>query len=101
MSDSATNVDTRSATAVPPIQTQATALDPGLAGLALVAAYYRIAADPLQLRHQLALTGRLAEAEDLVRGANLLGLKSRRLKKARRLRAEAAEIEALYGDEAS
>ncbi len=55
------------------------ALDRGLAGLALVAAYYRIAADPLQLRHQLALTGRLAAADDLIRGANLLGLKSRKL----------------------
>ena len=36
-------------------------LDAGLAGLALVAGYYRIAADPVQLRHQLALTGRLSE----------------------------------------
>ncbi len=52
-------------------------LDGGLAALSLVAGYYRIAADPAQLRHQLALTGRLAEAEDLVRAANLLELKSR------------------------
>jgi subfamily B ATP-binding cassette protein HlyB/CyaB len=52
-------------------------LDPGLAALSLIAGYYRIAADPVQLRHQLALTGRLAEADDLLRAANLLGLKSR------------------------
>ena len=52
-------------------------LDPGLAALSLIAGYYRIAADPAQLRHQLALTGRLAGAEDLVRAANLLGMKSR------------------------
>ena len=52
-------------------------LDAGLAGLTLIANYYRIAADPAQLRHQLALTGRMAEAEDIVRAANLLGLKSR------------------------
>ncbi len=52
-------------------------LDGGLAALSLVAGYYRIAADPAQLRHQLALTGRLAEAEDLIRAANLLELKSR------------------------
>ena len=52
-------------------------LDPGLAAISLIAGYYRIAADPAQLRHQLALTGRLAEAEDLVRAANLLELKSR------------------------
>ena len=52
-------------------------LDAGLTALALIANYYRIAADPAQLRHQLALTGRLAEAEDLVRAANLLRMKSR------------------------
>ena len=52
-------------------------LDAGLAGLALIANYYRIAADPAQLRHQLALTGRVATAEDLVRAANILGMKSR------------------------
>ncbi len=52
-------------------------LDPGLAALSLIAGYFRIAADPAQLRHQLALTGRLAGAEDLVRAANLLELKSR------------------------
>jgi subfamily B ATP-binding cassette protein HlyB/CyaB len=52
-------------------------LDAGLAALALIANYYRIAADPEQLGHQLALTGRLAGAEDLVRAANLLRTKSR------------------------
>ena len=52
-------------------------LDPGLAAAALVAGYYRIAADPAQLRRQLALTGRLAGVEDLVRAANLLALRSR------------------------
>ena len=36
-------------------------MDSGLAGLAMIAGYYRIAADVAQLRHQLALTGRLAE----------------------------------------
>src|SRR5579872_1963635 len=52
-------------------------IDSGLAGLSLIAGYYRIAADPAQLTHQLALTGRGTEAEDIVRGANLLQLKSR------------------------
>lgn len=60
-----------------PAQTPPQAMDSGLTGLALVAGYYRIAADPAQLRHQLALIGRMANAEDLVRGANLLQLKSR------------------------
>ena len=54
--------------------------DPGLVALALIAGYFRVAADPAQLRHQLALTGRLADAEHIVRGANLLQLKSRILR---------------------
>jgi len=55
----------------------AQSMDSGLAGLSLIAGYYRIAADPAQLSHQLALTGRGTEAEDIVRAANLLQLKSR------------------------
>ena len=55
-------------------------LDAGLACLSLIAGYYRIAADPAQLRHQLALTGRSAGAEELVRAANFLRLKSRILR---------------------
>ena len=47
-------------------------VDCGLSGLSLIAGYYRIAADPAQLSHQLALTGRMAKAEDLVRAANIL-----------------------------
>jgi ABC-type bacteriocin/lantibiotic exporter with double-glycine peptidase domain len=65
----------------PPAQ----AMDSGLCGLALVAGYYRIAGDPAQLSHQLALTGRSAGAEDIVRGANILQLKS--LSRPGRLRA--------------
>jgi subfamily B ATP-binding cassette protein HlyB/CyaB len=62
-------------------------MDSGLCGLSLVAGYYRIAGDPAQLKHQLALTGRSAQAEDIVHGANILQLKSRILRKvtARRL----------------
>ena len=56
-------------------------MDSGLCGLSLVAGYYRIAGDPAQLRHQLALTGRSAQAEDIVRAANILQLKSRILRK--------------------
>src|SRR5271166_5893562 len=59
--------------ATPPSQP----LDGGLAAISLIAGYFRIAADPAQLRHQLALTGRLGGAEDLVRAANLLELRSR------------------------
>ena len=65
------------ATIQPSVGQSAERLDSGLTSLSLVAGYYRIAADPAQLRHQLALTGRLAEKEDLLRAANLLQLKSR------------------------
>jgi subfamily B ATP-binding cassette protein HlyB/CyaB len=75
----------------------AQALDAGLGGLALVAGYYRIAADPLQLRHQLALTGRLANAEDLVRGANILQLKSRILSRVTAKRLAAIPYPAIMG----
>jgi len=61
---------------------EAEKLDSGLSALALIAGYYRVAADPMQLRHQLALTGRPASAEDLVRGANLLELRSRIVRRA-------------------
>jgi ATP-binding cassette, subfamily B, bacterial HlyB/CyaB len=60
-----------------PQLTSAQFLDAGIGGLSLIAAYYRIAADPVQLRHQLALGERPAKAEDLVRAANLVKLKSR------------------------
>ncbi|MGO9740202.1 MAG: type I secretion system permease/ATPase [Roseiarcus sp.] len=72
-------------------------VDPGLAGLSLVAAYYRIAADPAQLRHQLALGDGFANAEDLVRGANLLGLKSRILRKVTVERLSKLPLPALVG----
>ena len=79
--------------ALPPAAAQS--LDGGLAGLALVAGYYRIAADPAQLRHQLALTGRLAHGEDIVRGANILQLKSRILREVTR---QASRRHPLSGD---
>jgi ATP-binding cassette, subfamily B, bacterial HlyB/CyaB len=56
---------------------RATMVDGGLAALSMIAGYYRIAADPTQLVHQLALGDRSAKAEDLLRAANLLKLKSR------------------------
>jgi len=67
----------------PGFQTDAVkVVDGGLAALSMIAGYYRVAADPEQLRHQLALTGRLAGSEDLVRAANLLHLKSRIIRNA-------------------
>ena len=50
--------------------------DPGLVSLAVVAAHYRIACDPGQMAHDLALGTRSATAEDVVRAARRIGLKS-------------------------
>ena len=95
MSDSAIKSEVRPAPAAPAPASQM--LDPGLAGLALIAAYYRIAADPIQLRHQLALTSTFASAEDIVRGGNLLGLKSRILRNLKPKRFAALPLPALIG----
>ncbi|MDE3238079.1 MAG: type I secretion system permease/ATPase [Paracoccaceae bacterium] len=54
------------------------AVDAGLVALAMIAAYYRIAADPAQMAHDLALGGHRAAPEDLLRAAPRLGLKARR-----------------------
>ena len=54
-------------------------VDGGLVALAMVAGYYRIAADPAQLRHELALGAQAAGPEDLVRAAKRLKLKARLL----------------------
>jgi len=75
----------------------ARALDSGLSGLALISGYYRIAADPAQLRHQLALSDRLAHAEDIVRAAHLLGLKSRILRNVAPRRLASLPLPALLG----
>lgn len=49
----------------------------GLQALCGIAAYFRIVATPVQLRRELALHDRPVSAEDLVRAAQLLGLKAR------------------------
>ncbi len=71
--------------------------DSALAALALIAGYYRIAADPLQLSHELALTGSLANAEDILRGANRLQLKSRILRGVTAKRLSAIPYPAILG----
>ena len=78
-------------------QPAAQMIDSGLAGLALIAGYFRIAADPAQLRHQLALSGRLADVEDIVRGAITLGLKSRILHRVAAMRLGAIPYPAIIG----
>jgi ATP-binding cassette, subfamily B, bacterial HlyB/CyaB len=56
---------------------QGQAVDEGLLALCQIAGFYRIGADPSQLAHKLALQGRTAQSEDLVRAAKLLHLKAR------------------------
>lgn len=67
----------------------------GLISLCLVAGYYRISADPEQLRHQLALIGRSADAEDVVRGANKIGMKARILRSTTAKRLQSLPLPAL------
>ena len=52
-------------------------LDSGLHALCGIAAYFRIAADPDLIASELALHARAAEATDIVRAANRIGLKAR------------------------
>ena len=59
-----------------PVESSET-VDSGLAALCGIAAFYRIAADPRALRHQLALSGdRTADFDQIVRAARLLGLRA-------------------------
>ena len=55
--------------------------DPGLRALCGIAAYYRIAADPVHLQRDMALAGREADASALIRAAGLIGLKARRVRR--------------------
>ena len=56
---------------------EATPLDPGLRALCGIAAYYRIGADPLQLARELALGNRASDEFDLIRAAQLIGMRAR------------------------
>jgi ATP-binding cassette, subfamily B, bacterial HlyB/CyaB len=78
-------------------QMAALAVDTGLLGLAMISGYYRIAADPAQLRHQMALSARAANGEDLVRAARLLGLKARIVRRAGRSRFASVPLPAIVG----
>ena len=60
----------------PPLS-EGTPLDRGLRALCGIAAYYRIGADPVQLARELALGAREANEGDLIRAANLVGMKAR------------------------
>src|SRR5437588_582229 len=78
-----------------------TSVDQGLIALCQVAAYYRIAADPAQLRHQLALAERPARSDDVVRAAHLLRLNARILSNPSERRLGSVPTPALVGLKAS
>ncbi|SFV29988.1 peptidase domain-containing ABC transporter [Hyphomicrobium facile] len=52
----------------------------GFWALAAIAAHYRIAAQPEQIAHSLGIYGKHCSSEDIVRGAQKIGLKSKILK---------------------
>ena len=56
-------------------------VDTGLRALCGIAAYYRIAADPLHLQRELALIGRPASGDDLIRASRIIGLKARSVRR--------------------
>jgi subfamily B ATP-binding cassette protein HlyB/CyaB len=87
-----------SAQAAPPrAEARPPGADSGLEALALVAGYYRIPADPGQLAHRLALAGRAAGGDDLLRAAGLLGLKARRLERLDAARLAKLPLPAIVG----
>lgn len=57
----------------------ASELDTGIASLVMLARYYRVPVEPEQIRHSLGLTGRVADASDLLRVAKDLGFRARKL----------------------
>jgi subfamily B ATP-binding cassette protein HlyB/CyaB len=71
--------------------------DTGLIAVAMVAAYYRIAVDPVQLQHEMALKAAEATAEDLVRAARRIGLKARLVNVARPDRLASVPLPAVIG----
>ncbi|MGP0058748.1 MAG: type I secretion system permease/ATPase [Beijerinckiaceae bacterium] len=77
--------------------TPPTPLDIGLCALTLIAGYYRIAADPAQLGHELALGGRMAGPEDIVQAGLLLGLRARIIERAGAARLARVPLPAIIG----
>jgi subfamily B ATP-binding cassette protein HlyB/CyaB len=71
--------------------------DTGLIAVAMVAAYYRIAVDPVQLQHEMALKAADSTAEDLVRAARRIGLKARLITSANPDRLSAIPLPAIIG----
>jgi ATP-binding cassette, subfamily B, bacterial HlyB/CyaB len=74
--------------------------DGGLRALCSVGAFFRIAADPHVLARDLALGGRTAEPDDLVRAAKLIGLRARIVERVSAKRLASIPTPALIRDKA-
>jgi ATP-binding cassette, subfamily B, bacterial HlyB/CyaB len=72
-------------------------VDTGLTALVMIAGYYRVAGDPVQLGHELALSGRTAGMDEVVRAARMLGLNARAIVKATPKRLKSAPMPAIIG----
>ncbi|OCC01483.1 peptidase C39 [Labrys sp. WJW] len=70
-------------------------LDSGLAALCGVANYFRIAADPMHMRRELALGNRESTHVDLVRAAAIVGLKARTINAAKAKRLQSIPVPAI------
>ena len=67
----------------------------GLWALAAIAAHYRIAAQPEQIAHSLGFYGQQCSSEDIVRGAQKIGLKSKILRRQTSDRLDAVPLPAI------
>jgi len=71
--------------------------DSGLYALAMIAGYFRIAADPQQMSHDLGLGERAADSADIVRAARRMGLKSSLFRRQRPKRLASVPTPAIVG----
>ncbi len=70
-------------------------IDTGLRALCGVSAFFRIAADPTKLHHELALGNTVADEATLMRAAKALGLKARLVSKLTEVRLKALPVPAI------
>lgn len=76
-------------------------LDSGLRAPCGIAAFYRIAADPTQVLHDLALKRRTSQAIDIQRATKIVGLKARVVAKVTEQRLRAMPVPEIVGGKGS
>ena len=70
-------------------------VDTGLRAMCGIAAFYRIPADPVALARELAMGNRVADEDDLVRAARMVGLRARVLRKVKQARLLSVPVPAI------